>query len=152
MQPVLDVAEEVAQELRELKIEKGGGDDEKELDFAFLFVVDVVQQRSLLLVCSFREYVLAREAFPGCSFRGVKDGEDAPGEVVDENCVYLCDVGTLSSREAHVVPALDQVLSGDFRERIMNGAEIIAMLKPPAPVAETAWPWTTRVWEAIFGQ
>merc|ERR1712137_1509224 len=75
--PVLQVAEQLILELRTLKYEKGGAIRSNRLDFAFLFVVNVVQQRSLMLVCGGRECALAKAAFPGCPFRKANDAMTA---------------------------------------------------------------------------
>ena len=96
--PVLAIADKLLLELRILKKEKGGGDVAKQLDFAFLFVVDVVNQCSKLLVCGGREYALASTAFAGCAFQCAKEGMKAPGTTVDANQT-LCDVGPLVSRK-----------------------------------------------------
>ncbi|CAJ1453197.1 unnamed protein product [Effrenium voratum] len=75
--PVLKVAEELLMELRILKVEKGQlqegkHDRRKELDFAYLFVVDVTKQESFLLIAGGRELALAKEAFPGKRLREAK--------------------------------------------------------------------------------
>jgi len=114
VQPVLEMAADLILELRTLKIEKGGGVLADELDFAFLFVVDVVSQCSVLIVCGGREYALAREAFPGCRFRKANAGMQAPGKTIAAEQT-LCEVGPLVSRKAQFVPALAKVLNGGFR-------------------------------------
>merc|ERR1719291_1435216 len=69
--PVLEVAEKLILELRILKIEKAKDksgtkhDRRKELDFSYLFVVDVTAQRSMLIICGGRELALAQATFPG---------------------------------------------------------------------------------------
>uniref|UniRef100_A0A7R9XUH5 DHHA2 domain-containing protein n=1 Tax=Prasinoderma coloniale TaxID=156133 RepID=A0A7R9XUH5_9VIRI len=112
--PVLAIADKLLLELRILKKEKGGGDVAKQLDFAFLFVVDVVNQCSKLLVCGGREYALASTAFAGCAFQCAKEGMKAPGTTVDANQT-LCDVGPLVSRKAQFVPAFSHVLAAGFK-------------------------------------
>jgi hypothetical protein len=44
MEPVLAVAGQLVLELRTLKVEKGNGVRKDELDFAFVFIVDVAKQ------------------------------------------------------------------------------------------------------------
>jgi len=111
--PVLAIADQLLLELRILKKEKGKGDVKQQLDFAFLFVVDVVQQRSKLLVCGGREYALASAAFPGCGFTVAKEGLKAPGTTVRADQT-LCHVGPLVSRKAQFVPAFSHVLAEGF--------------------------------------
>uniref|UniRef100_A0A7S4LJI6 inorganic diphosphatase n=1 Tax=Eutreptiella gymnastica TaxID=73025 RepID=A0A7S4LJI6_9EUGL len=110
---VLAVADELILELRALKVEKGGGDRKKELDFAFLFIVNVVKQCSVLLVCGGREYALAQKAFPGVPFATAKAGMPAPGNTISADQT-LCDVGPLVSRKAQFVPAFSRVLNEGF--------------------------------------
>eukprot|EP00928_Gymnodinium_smaydae_P002575 TRINITY_DN10923_c0_g1_i2.p1 TRINITY_DN10923_c0_g1~~TRINITY_DN10923_c0_g1_i2.p1 ORF type:complete len:623 (+),score=145.78 TRINITY_DN10923_c0_g1_i2:81-1949(+) len=120
--PVLAVAQNLIVELRTLKIEKGSGTLANELDFAFLFVVDIVKQRSVLLVCGGREYALARAAFPGCKFSKAHDNVVAPGKTISADQT-LCDVGPLVSRKAQFVPAFSTVLNGGFschKERVSS--------------------------------
>ncbi|XRB16354.1 DHHA2 domain-containing protein [Pseudoscourfieldia marina] len=117
--PVLAIADKLLLELRILKKEKGDrrgkeNDVTAQLDFAFLFVVDVVKQCSVLLVCGGREYALASKAFPGCEFRVAKEGMGkAPGTTIALNQT-LCDAGSLVSRKAQFVPALSQALASNF--------------------------------------
>ena len=110
---VFEVAEDLLLELRILKKEKGCGEVRDQLDFAFLFVVDIVRKESKLLLCGGREYALAREAFNGCEFRAAAPGLRAPGTTISaENT--LCDVGPLVSRKAQFVPAFSKVLAEGF--------------------------------------
>ncbi|OLP80665.1 hypothetical protein AK812_SmicGene38891 [Symbiodinium microadriaticum] len=64
----------------------------EELDFAYLFVVDVTQQKSLLLVAGGRELALAKAAFPGKETREAKPGIRAPGATIKAQ-ETLMDVG-----------------------------------------------------------
>lgn len=110
---VMEVAEDLLLELRILKKEKGCGEVQDQLDFCFLFVVDIVRKESKLLLCGGREYALAREAFNGCEFRAAAPGLRAPGTTISaENT--LCDVGPLVSRKAQFVPAFSKVLAEGF--------------------------------------
>lgn len=110
MLPVLEIADQLVLELRALKVEKGNGTRSNELDFAFLFVVDVVQGCSVLLVCGGREHALATRAFPGCPTGKAHPDIMAPGDTIRaENT--LMDVGPLVSRKAQFVPAFLKVLS-----------------------------------------
>ena len=63
-EPVMAIAQDLLLELRLLKKEKGQGERKNELDFAFLFVVDVTNNRSDLLICGARELNAAKQAFP----------------------------------------------------------------------------------------
>lgn len=117
--PVLDVADQIIMELRILKVEKGklsesSHDRRKELDFAYLFVVDVANQSSVLLIAGGRELSLAKAAFPGCPLREAKPGLVAPGNhlTADET---LMEVGPIVSRKAQFVPAFFKALSGNFQ-------------------------------------
>ena len=128
--PVLAIADLLLLELRILKKEKGDSsgrenDVTAQLDFAFLFVVDVVKQCSVLLVCGGREYALASKAFPGCEFRIAKEGMvKAPGTTIELNQT-LCNVGGMVSRKAQFVPSLSQPLAAGFtchRTRVTDPA------------------------------
>lgn len=117
--PVLKVASELLLELRILKIDKGkcqaGGnlDRRRELDFSYLFVVNVTDQSSVLLICGGRELALARLAFPNGQLREASPGIEAPGETIQAD-ETLMDVGALASRKAEFVPAFFQALSAGF--------------------------------------
>lgn len=100
--PVLKVAPEIMLELRLLKKEKGvdvlSGKRfrKKELDFAFLFVVDIVGQRSYMIISGGRELLLAKKAFPeeeGFRIRAIETGAGfkAPGRTIaaDETLMEL---------------------------------------------------------------
>lgn len=75
IEPVLEQAENILTEMRMFKHEKGWQyDDDMErtvnvrserLDFLFVFIVDVVNQKGYMLVCGARELELAQAAFPG---------------------------------------------------------------------------------------
>lgn len=113
MEPVLKVAGELVVELRYLKIEKGQGEVANQLDFAFLFIVDVVKQCSVLLICGGRERELAKAAFPGCPFEKAIPNMKCPGETIniDET---MCVVGPMVSRKAQFVPAFMSTLNKGF--------------------------------------
>lgn len=117
--PVLDIANELLLELRILKVDKGKcllsgkHDRRRELDFSFLFVVNVTSQTSVLLVCGGRELALAKAAFPGRNFRAAQPGIEAPGSTIEASETLL-EVGSMVSRKAEFVPAFFQALSGDF--------------------------------------
>lgn len=122
MEPVLQVADELILELRALKVEKGNGKLENELDFAFLFIVDVLKGCSVLLVCGGREYSLASKAFPGCPTGKAHPNLPAPGRTITADQT-LMDVGPLVSRKAQFVPAFLQVLGSSFechKERVTS--------------------------------
>lgn len=116
---VYKVADELLMELRILKIEKGkcgaGGrhDRRRELDFSYLFVVNVTENTSVLLVCGGRELALAKAAFPGGELRACKPGVQAPGETIAADQTLL-EVGDKVSRKAQFVPAFFQALTGGF--------------------------------------
>lgn len=117
-EPVLKVADELLMELRILKVEKGAlkngeHDRRKELDFAYLFVVDVTQQKSFLLVAGGRELALAKAAFPGRPLREAKVGIQAPGKTIQAG-ETLMEVGDIVSRKAQFVPAFFSALNSGF--------------------------------------
>jgi len=121
-QPVLECAADLILELRALKIEKGGGVHADQLDFAFLFVVDVVNQCSVLLVCGGREHALVKAAFPGCPFEKANEAIKAPGKTIAADQT-LCEVGPLVSRKAQFVPAFAKALNDGFtchKERVSS--------------------------------
>lgn len=118
--PVLAVADNLLLELRILKVEKGKcqssgkHDRRKELDFSFIFVVDVTKQCSVLLICGGRELALAQAAFPGCPVREAKPNIRAPGETILAQQT-LMEVGPIVSRKAEFVPAFFKALSAGFK-------------------------------------
>mmetsp|Transcript_57386 Transcript_57386/g.101817 ORF Transcript_57386/g.101817 Transcript_57386/m.101817 type:complete len:554 (-) Transcript_57386:98-1759(-) len=119
VEPVLRVADELIMELRILKVEKGKIDHDehdrrKELDFAFIFVVDVTKQESQLLIAGGRELALARAAFPERPLMSAKPGLEAPGSTIraDETLMH---VGGIVSRKAEFVPAFFAVLSSSWQ-------------------------------------
>jgi inorganic pyrophosphatase/exopolyphosphatase len=138
-EPVLAYGEELLMELRFLKKEKGGaayrvdksrdqGTDDvphaNELDFAFLFVVNIVEKCSFLLVCGGREYALASKAFPECEFTKASKEVSAPGQTISPEQT-LCKVGPLVSRKAQFAPAFSKVLTAGFtchKERVSSPA------------------------------
>lgn len=116
---VLAQADGIMLELRLLKKEKGidpktkERDQRKELDFAFLFVVDVVQQKSHLIICGARELALAKEAFPDCPLSAANANVDAPlGSTLDEEetCMEMPDGWV--SRKAEFAPAFLSAMNG----------------------------------------
>ena len=148
---VLDVAYEILLELRLLKKEKGLAvvhseevqpqeahqpensaaesassflqlQRTKELDFAFLFVVNVVEQKSILLIPGGRELALAKAAIiesddPRANeavLMAAYPGIVAPGSTIkaEETSMHL-PVG-LVSRKAQFVPAIINALERDF--------------------------------------
>jgi len=117
--PVLDVMADLLVELRVLKKEKGDGDRKKQLDFIFLFVVDITQQKSTLLICGGRELVLAKRAFPGCrTFNPMKEDAlknfEPPGSTISKNDVAM-DVGGKVSRKMQFAPAIfDALMDPNF--------------------------------------
>jgi hypothetical protein len=118
----LAVACELVLELRALKIERGGGSREEELDFAFLVIVDVTRNCSVLLICGGREYALASAAFKGCPFAAASEDMLGPGHTIKAEQT-LCDIGPMVSRSTQLVPAFARVLSGDFschKERVSS--------------------------------
>lgn len=115
--PVLEVAQDLLFELRILKEEKGTDgekhDRRKELDFAFLFVVDVTKQESVMLVAGGRELALAKAAFPDGQLCEAKNGITAPGDTIDAKETLMM-VGGLVSRKAQFAPAVFNALSNGF--------------------------------------
>lgn len=116
---VLERASDLLLELRMLKTSKGKGSDgmydaRKELDFAFLFVVDVTRQRSVLLICGDRELQLAQAAFPGCPTSIAAPGSEAPGNRIKPEETMM-DVGERVSRKGQFLPALSKALLDGFK-------------------------------------
>jgi inorganic pyrophosphatase/exopolyphosphatase len=115
---VLLVAHKLLLELRMLKKEKGNAIDERgkkvrwkarELDFAFLFIVDVTKQKSDLLICGGRELALAKHTFPKGVLRCLaEDMHPVSGTITPENTCM--DVGGMVSRKADFVPAFSNAL------------------------------------------
>jgi inorganic pyrophosphatase/exopolyphosphatase len=147
---VLDVAYEILLELRLLKKEKGlavvhlqdnSPDTDntadsaaesassflqlqrtKELDFAFLFVVNIVEQKSILLIPGGRELALAKAAFMEADDPGANEavlmeaypGIVAPGSTIKPGETSMHLPPGLVSRKAQFVPAFFQALEQDF--------------------------------------
>jgi inorganic pyrophosphatase/exopolyphosphatase len=144
---VLAIADEILLELRLLKKEKGlaiveqersasaphdDGDHQgaprfqlhraSELDFAFLFVVNIVEQTSILLIPGGRELALAKAAFmrtddPDASavytteaFAGIK----APGSTIQPADTAMHLPPGYVSRKAQFVPAFFRALEENF--------------------------------------
>jgi inorganic pyrophosphatase/exopolyphosphatase len=126
MEPVLKEAANLLVELRLLKVESGKGVRANQLDFAFLFIIDIIKQCSVLLVCGGREYALASKAFEGCPFKNAAPGLPAPGQTISDNQT-LCDVGPLVSRKKQFYPAFANVLKAGFtchKERVSSDAYV----------------------------
>jgi inorganic pyrophosphatase/exopolyphosphatase len=148
---VLAMADEILLELRLLKKEKGlvvaeqlddSADDESsglntededpalqmelqrsnELDFAFLFVVNIVEQSSILLIPGGRELALAKAAFlglddsePGAVYlREAKAGIVAPGSTIKAEETAMQLAPGYVSRKAQFVPAFFQAIEKGF--------------------------------------
>ncbi|CAK9072801.1 unnamed protein product [Durusdinium trenchii] len=113
-EPVLKVADELLMELRILKVEKGQlkngqHDRRKELDFAYLFVVDVTQQLSYLLVAGGRELALAKSAFPEKPLREAKPGLKAPGNTIRAEETLMEEPNSTISEELAGIKEEDEV-------------------------------------------
>lgn len=125
---VLKCSGDILLELRLLKKEKaldseGKLDRTKELDFAFLFVVNVVEQKSILLICGGRELALAKAAFleneelEGVSLQVASPGIQAPGHTIQpEETAMLLPKGHVS-RKAQFVPAFFEAIEDYEAER-----------------------------------
>jgi len=116
--PVLEVADVLLQELQVLKEEKGRqrdgtNDPQKRLHCAFLFVVDVTKQESVLLLSGEREVALAKAAFPERPLRSAKP-EMVTGLPI-RNEETLMDVGPKVSRKAEFLPAFFAALAAGFQ-------------------------------------
>eukprot|EP00286_Rhodomonas_abbreviata_P021844 CAMPEP_0181305884 /NCGR_PEP_ID=MMETSP1101-20121128/9983_1 /TAXON_ID=46948 /ORGANISM="Rhodomonas abbreviata, Strain Caron Lab Isolate" /LENGTH=518 /DNA_ID=CAMNT_0023411861 /DNA_START=212 /DNA_END=1768 /DNA_ORIENTATION=+ len=122
VEPVLMMTSELMEAMRELKEEKGK-EEGKDLDMAFLFVVDIVQRSSLLLACGPREVEAARAAFAQSKALSASDGKfglpvGGPAVSVDNHsagegveAMAVLDVGGLVSRKAQFVPPLVKALA-----------------------------------------
>jgi len=107
--PVLGVADALIAELQVLKVEKGRQKDgtqdpTKELHCAFIFVVDVTKQESVLLLCGEKELALAKAAFPERPLYSAKPGMQL-ADLSIQNDETLMDVGPKVSRKAEFLPA-----------------------------------------------
>jgi inorganic pyrophosphatase/exopolyphosphatase len=139
---VLAVANQILLELRLLKKEKGLAAIDQanapstsesavstlqlnradELDFAFLFVVNIVEQKSILLIPGGRELALAKAAFLEVDDARANDivlaqacrGIAAPGSTIkpEETALFLPQ--GYVSRKAQFVPAFFEALEKDF--------------------------------------
>jgi len=128
---VMKVAKDILLELRLLKKEKGLVDNNHkldltmELDFAFLFVVNVVQEDSILLISGGRELALAKAAFlddetinvhgSDVRLQEAFPGIEAPGSTIQpEETAMILPKGYVS-RKAQFVPAFFKALQdNDF--------------------------------------
>jgi len=118
-QPVLNVASDILLELRILKVEKGRNPDgsenpSKELGFAFVFVVDVTNQQSLLLLCGKKELELAKVAFPGRPLREAGPNMKVSGLYIQKS-ESLMDIGSMVSRKAEFLPAFFKAFGDGFQ-------------------------------------
>ncbi len=149
--PVLEKASQILLELRLLKKEKGlvlaeqqeEADEDgetgassaeeqaspllelqrsKELDFAFMFVVNVVEHFSVLLICGGRELALARAAFmsaddagSGAAFlREACPGIEPPGSTIEAGATAMQLPTGYVSRKAQFVPAFFKAIEEGF--------------------------------------
>lgn len=121
--PVLRAAPEIMLELRLLKKEKGlcpktkVRDRRAELDFAFLFIVDIIKQQSSMIICGGRELALARAAFPAELFPGVSLGAVAPdlvppGKTISSIETLMQMPAGWVSRKAQFAPRFLGAMSG----------------------------------------
>ncbi len=144
--PVLEKSADILMELRLLKKEKGllfpeqdedAGDEMdaeaaaaipelrhgNELDFAFLFVVNIVEHSSVLLICGGRELALARAAFidgqESETGAGVLceawPGIKPPGSTIDAGATAMRLPEGWVSRKAQFVPAFFETIEQGFR-------------------------------------
>ena len=119
--PVLKIAAQIMCELRLLKKEKGNTNykesklrkKSQELDFAFLFVVDIINQDSKMIICGGRELALAKAAFPKGSLQEAVQGIKPVGNTIaaDETCMYLPG---MVSRKKQFAPAFHAALNDAF--------------------------------------
>ena len=94
-----------------------------ELDFSFLFVVNVVEQKSILLISGGRELALAKAAFmeneainqDNCvSLQEAFPGIRAPGSTIRSNETAMVLPKGYVSRKAQFVPAFFNAIQDDF--------------------------------------
>ncbi|CAD7953969.1 unnamed protein product [Amoebophrya sp. A25] len=89
-------------------------DHRKELDFAYLFVVDILNEVSYLIIAGGRELVLAKKAFPNAPLsRCVPHLEDAPGKTIGVDETMMTLPKGYVSRKAQFAPAFLNALA-DF--------------------------------------
>ncbi|CAD7932726.1 unnamed protein product [Amoebophrya sp. A120] len=126
VEPVLKVAPEIMLELRMLKKEKGEvvetaedgseisrtRDYKRELDFAYLFVVDILNEKSYLIIAGGRELVLAKKAFPDAPSLGAAvKGIPPPGKTINEEETLMTMKHKMVSRKAQFAPAILEALA-----------------------------------------
>lgn len=115
IEPVLEQAENILTEMRMFKHEKGWQyDDDMErtvnvrssrLDFFFVFIVDVVNQKGYMLVCGARELELAQAAFPDGTLSTAFPGIKPVGKTIGPEQTLL-SVGSRVSRKKEYAPDL----------------------------------------------
>lgn len=128
-------------ELRVLKEEKTrqytrDGEDHPELVYAFLSVVNLATQSSVVLLCGGREVALAKKAFGGTLSQA--PGMDAvrfealatsPHLKLDET---MMDIGSLVSRKKEFLPPVQKLLEGGWKPTVEIGPE-----EELAPIVQT---------------
>eukprot|EP00392_Amoebophrya_sp_AT5.2_P003509 g3514.t1 len=124
VKPVIAVAPEIMLELRILKKEKGEvvvgesglrvRDHHKELDFAYLFVVDILAETSYLILAGGRELALAKKAFPECTLCAALPGIEAPGKTISMQETMMKMPEGFVSRKAQFAPAFLEALADNF--------------------------------------
>jgi len=120
VEPVLRCCEEIIMELRLLKKEKGCAKEAQtrnrkaELDFAFLFVVDIVNQTSYLVVAGGRELALARAAFPDARLREARPNIAVPGHHIRSEETLAEMAPGMVSRKLQFAPAFLDTLAAGF--------------------------------------
>eukprot|EP01065_Artemidia_motanka_P030377 TRINITY_DN36397_c0_g1_i1.p1 TRINITY_DN36397_c0_g1~~TRINITY_DN36397_c0_g1_i1.p1 ORF type:complete len:529 (+),score=134.60 TRINITY_DN36397_c0_g1_i1:68-1654(+) len=147
-EPVLENAAELIAECRCLKVEKGhvpspdGGythDRRRELDFMYLFVVDVVKQESVMLVAGGRELALAKVAFPDGKLSEAMPGIGAPGSTISADQT-LMHVGERVSRKKQFAPAFFDALKAGFEchKKPMSALTEDQAKEPETPVTRAS--------------
>lgn len=146
---VLERAEEVIAELRLLK-------QDKQLDFAFLSVVDLVRGCTVLLIPGVAELELARRAFGKEASQAVNPAQTRspalwqalkihvcanagdrpqPAELKADNCIYSftttkMNIGNVMSRKKEFIPPCAEVLTSGWQLSAEAKAELASELVP----------------------
>mmetsp|Transcript_68416 Transcript_68416/g.135184 ORF Transcript_68416/g.135184 Transcript_68416/m.135184 type:complete len:647 (-) Transcript_68416:240-2180(-) len=114
--PVLAVAEDILIQLHVLKTEKGkledgGHDVDKELHAACLFVIDVLKQQSVMLVCGSRELWIAKNAFPAATPEKASPKVRSPSQYMKADETLFRLPPGLVSRKLEFLPMTSKALN-----------------------------------------
>jgi len=153
--PFMAIADELLLELRLMKKEDPENreneleDVSKHLDFAFLSIVDIVNQQTKLLICGGRELKLAQTIWPDCQLESAIPEAESMGDVksgwksswsesfpskylkIEQTCM---DLGNRVSRKKQFLPPLKDALNAGF---VLDEDQALAAMNECAPCVET---------------